>query len=78
MGLAERAAMRPKGVKVVCCWREERGSRGLADARKGRRDARTREEYIIVVWSCSSLSFFFLNSALFLELSFWMGVVSIG
>ena len=59
MGLAERAAMRPKGVKGA--WREERGGKGLAETRNGRRDARMREEYIVDVvvvvvgWWCSGL-----------------------
>ena len=44
IGLAERAAMRPKGVGGV--WRDWRG-RGLAEVRRGRRDARTREECIV-------------------------------
>lgn len=53
MGVVERAAMRPKGVGVV--WRDWRGT-GLADARRGRRDARTREECIV-----DGESFFFLK-----------------
>ncbi len=43
MGLAERAATRPKGGGVFC-----RG-RGLAAVRKGRREARTRVECILDV-----------------------------
>ena len=63
IGLAERAAMRPKGVGGV--WRDWRGT-GLADARRGRRDARTREECI-----GDGESFFFFLEGGFLTMGFF-------
>lgn len=44
MGLLERPAMRLKGSRVD--WRDSRG-RGLAEARRGRRDVKTRDECIV-------------------------------
>lgn len=51
MGLPERAAMRLKGWRVD--WRDSRG-RGLAEARRGRREGRRREKCILDDGSCAS------------------------